>query len=95
MDILISVYDKKASVYQPPMSFPNLATAMRSYSMVQRQSPNSPLAQFPEDFDLYAVGNFDQLSGEIQVVHPPQFLEHMTVFIQQQPQQEEIKNGKR
>lgn len=95
MHLLISVYDKKASVYQEPQSFPNLATAMRAYTLVQRQNPASPLIQFPDDFDLYAVGHFDEVSGELQVVNPPQFLEHMTTLVQKQHQTEEIKNGKR
>lgn len=95
MSLLIAVFDKKASEYQPPQAFPNLATALRAYASVSRQQPNSNLVQFPEDFDLYAVANFDELNGMVEPVNPPQFLEHMSSLVQQQPQQEEIKNGKR
>lgn len=95
MGLLISVFDKKAAVYQEPQSFPNLATALRAYSGIHRQQPNSHLVNFPEDFALYAVGNFDEVSGSVEPVIPPNFLEEMTVLVQRNNhnQNNEVKRG--
>lgn len=81
MGLLISVFDKKAAEYQEPQSFPNLATALRAYSSLHRQAPNSPLVNFPEDFSLYVVGNFDGVTGGVEPVIPPNYVEEMLSLV--------------
>lgn len=74
--ILVSVFDKKAAVYWAPQTFPHNVGAMRAFSQAF-QNPESNLAKFPEDFDLYIVGVFDEKSGQVDPVIPPNFLESM------------------
>lgn len=95
MGLLISVFDKKAAIYQEPQSFPNLATALRAYSGIHRHQPNSTFIHFPEDFALYAVGNFDEVSGSVEPVIPPNFLEEMAALVDRNnnAQNNEVKRG--
>lgn len=76
--ILISVFDKKASIYWPPMAFDSLAQAMRSYATAFLKERETALVQFPDDFDIYEVGQFEQGDGQVTPTWPPQFLEHIS-----------------
>lgn len=77
MTLLISVFDKKASEYEPPMAFPNLAQVLRAYSTMFVKNPEAQKVQFCDDFDLYLVGEFEEVTGAVTPTHPPQFLESM------------------
>lgn len=76
--VLISVFDKKASVYEAPISFPHVAHALRTYAEVPKRKPEHQFSQYPSDYDLYLVGEFDEVSGLIHPVNPPGFLEHLS-----------------
>jgi len=89
--ILVSMFDKKASSYSGPISFDSLASAIRSYVMFARQKPDALQVQFCEDYDLYDVGLFNQVSGKIDAVTPPNFIESMTAIVNQS--RKELKDG--
>lgn len=66
--VLTSVLDTKADCFSTPVAVRTEAEAIRSFS----QSVNNPETgyhNYPEDFILFSVGTFDQLTGEI-VPHP-------------------------
>lgn len=75
--ILISVFDKKASAYGAPLCYEHVTQALRSYISFARQKPDAMQVQFCEDYDLYQVGEFDQISGAVTPMIPPQYLESM------------------
>lgn len=91
--ILISVFDKKSSHYLPPMAYEHVSQAIRSYMMAARKQPDSTQFQFPEDFDLYQVGEFDEVSGAVDPVIPPHFVESL-ISIVSQARKEFQPNGK-
>lgn len=76
--VLISIFDRKASVYEAPITFPHVAAALRAYAEVPRRKPDHQFAQYPSDYDLYLVGEFEEVSGLIQSVNPPNFIEHLS-----------------
>lgn len=76
--ILVSIYDKKAAVYQQPFAFDNLYAALRTYSNAIIKNPDANIVRFAEDFDLYDVGFFDESNGLITAITPPNFIESMT-----------------
>lgn len=67
--ILVSVRDKKAEAFHPPYAVPTRGIAIRAFGDAVLKG-GSDLSAHPEDFDLFLVGEFDQISGKIQVVSP-------------------------
>lgn len=61
---LISVYDRAAECYGPVNNVSNEGVAIRGF-MDAINNPVQPtdLSNHPEDFDLYAVGEFDATTG--------------------------------
>lgn len=74
--ILVSVFDKKAGTYAPPMHFKHLAGCLRSFQGAL-ENPEYSFSKFPEDFDLYEIGQFDEKTGQVLQDGPPMFLESM------------------
>ena len=82
-----SVFDKKAGSFSSPIFMINDAIAKRSLSSVVFDS-KSTLNQFPDDYALYCVGDFDDVTGSLspvildgQVV-PPRFICEIKDFFQ-------------
>lgn len=73
---LFSIWDRKAMVWKDPICVAHLPALMRSLSRAMN-SPENPVAEFAEDFELYRVGFFNNESGEITPVNPPEFVEQM------------------
>lgn len=63
---IFSVYDKKARIYDRPFSVPSDAHAARSFQQeVNRADENNMLYQYPDDYTLYHIGDFDTEVGKI------------------------------
>lgn len=63
-----AVYDVKISAYMQPFFTPNNETAKRLISA--SQAANSLTAQFPQDFVLFLLGEWDDNLGRIDSVTP-------------------------
>lgn len=61
---LYAVYDKKAQTYNTPVVIVNDAVAIRQIRALVRDS-QSVFTQFPDDFALCKVAEFDQTTGDI------------------------------
>jgi len=68
-----SLYDIKSEVFHVPSYCPNDAAAMRMY---QREigKPNTILHEYPEDFRIFRVGQFNDQNGEIAKEVTPVFV---------------------
>lgn len=64
-----SIYDKKSLTYAKPFYFHQDGEALRAFD-ASVQGEQSQLNQFPEDFDLYYVGDFDQITGKTSTAEP-------------------------
>lgn len=80
--ILLSLFDKKASYYHPPLAYEHVSQALRSYAAFARKQPESLQVQFSEDYDIYQVGTFESVSGSIES-HPPQFVECLANIVKE------------
>lgn len=58
-----SIYDKRAQAYGPPMCYPTLGVAERSFSDAVNDA-GTTLHKHPEDYQLYELGEFDTETGE-------------------------------
>lgn len=64
-----SVYDRKAGTYGQPFALATRGVAMRTFESWVTD-PNSFFAKFPDDFELFEVGEFDTISGELRSIKP-------------------------
>lgn len=67
--ILVAIRDKKAEFFHPPYAVPTEAMAIRGFGDAVLKG-NSDLAAHPEDFVLFKVGEYDQLTGAVIAVDP-------------------------
>lgn len=65
MKKLYSVFDKKAAVYCAPFLAHNMASAIRDLSRAAND-PQSVVGQYPSDYELYEVGDWDENTGVIE-----------------------------
>lgn len=66
MKKLYSIYDKKGEFFAPPFIAQNEFDAERQVVAALIASPTIPPAQFPEDFYLYQLGDWDEVTGVIK-----------------------------
>lgn len=59
-----SVLDKGAAIFSPPMFVRHVQEAKRSVQQAARD-PKTMLAQYPEQYSLWCIGQFDDGTGEI------------------------------
>lgn len=61
---LYSLLDTKAKVYGAPFAAPNDGIAGRLV-MEALRDPQSMVAKYPNDFQLYCLGEYDEHTGEL------------------------------
>ena len=70
---LYSILDKKAKAFGAPFTSVNDQVAMRTVQSNLMQG-TSELALHSEDYSLYVVGEFDDVTGQIETDTEPKFL---------------------
>lgn len=80
--VICSVLDSVANVYALPFTSFNAGTAVRDFGHAVRD-PDSQLHKSPGGFSLYAIGSFDDDTGEV-VGNTPQLLAKATQFISEE-----------
>lgn len=61
-----SIYDSKAAAYLAPFALQSSAHALRQLSELLLSDRPSPFSDYPEDFTLMEIGEWDQLSGQMK-----------------------------
>lgn len=64
--VMCSIRDKKAAAWLNPMFFLSEGQAVRSFSDAVNEGQGD-IGKHPEDFDLFRLGYFDQLTGDVEV----------------------------
>lgn len=70
---LFSVRDSKAMVFSQPFFQPSVPAAVRAFG-ASVNSGDGGLSQFPDDYSLYHLGEFDDESGVLIPLKEPHFL---------------------
>lgn len=65
---IFSIFDSKIGTYNVPFFCVTEAEAIRSFSYVINQDPESVVYQYAEDYFLYQIGEFDQETGSVRSV---------------------------
>lgn len=66
---LFAVKDNKVNVFKAPMRFVNVNEFVRAH-IYAAKNPQTELAQYPADFDLYEVGSMNDETGVLEPVNP-------------------------
>lgn len=66
---LFTVYDMVAERYMKPFWGVNIASAIRGFADACKD-PESPFFDHVEDYALYNIANFDEITGEINPIQP-------------------------
>lgn len=64
---LYTVYDVKTQYHNPPVACFNDHDAMRQFATILQGRPTI-FQQYPEDFWIFEVGQFDDSSGEVKAL---------------------------
>lgn len=59
---IFSIYDSKAKVFSQAFFSPNIAVALRSFSVAVNDR-ETQLFKHPEDFSVFHIGEFDDDTG--------------------------------
>lgn len=71
--VICAVRDSAAVAYAPPMTFPTIGIASRTFrDEVHREE--SMLFKHPEDYTLFKIGEFDDETGMLEPCTPEQLL---------------------
>jgi len=68
-----SIRDSKAEIFNPPFYKKTHGEAERDFATLCRD-PKSLANQYPEDFDLYYCGDYDDITGKLRPLDTPQHI---------------------
>lgn len=70
---MLAIHDRAADAYGRPMFLPSIGVGIRSFSdEVNRSDKDNNLYMHPDDFDLFHLGTFDDISGQFVIFDLPQ-----------------------
>jgi len=70
---IYSVRDTKVGAYQLPQISRSHGEAERNFKTLSNQE-KTPFYMYPEDFDLFYIGDFDEQTGKIVSLDTPQHI---------------------
>lgn len=76
-----SILDAKTGYFNVPYFSPTVASGRRAFQEVCRDE-NSLVHKYPDDFQLWHIGEFDDNDGHLTSFDPPGMLCKATEFIQ-------------
>lgn len=63
--LIVAVRDRAADAFMRPFFVPTRGMAIRSFQdEVNRAAPDNSMNAHPEDYDLFALGTFDEETGQ-------------------------------
>lgn len=66
---IFAIRDLKIGAYKAPFTARNAGDATRMLQQAIKQG-NSQLSEYPSDFELYFMGTFNDVSGQLDSVKP-------------------------
>lgn len=71
---VIAIRDIKNETYGIPFYAKTFGGAIRSLQMELEQNPKSAMAQFPEDYELWSIGTYDEEAGQLGGTNDPKMI---------------------
>lgn len=79
--LVFSIFDEKGGIFSNPFYMAHKGQAARAFSDVI-QDKNTTISKHPEDYKLYTLGDWDDVSGQFTSLPQPEFMYHATDFLQ-------------
>ncbi len=70
---MFSIYDIKTEIYHPPLFSLTVGAALRTFVGVFN-SDDFEFGRFPDDFRIFELGTFDDVTGLLSPVSTPTFV---------------------
>lgn len=70
---IFSLYDKKGQIYTTPFFFSQVGEATRALDGIVNNG-QTQVSQYPDDFAMYKIGEFDDVSGKFKPCDVPEFI---------------------
>lgn len=70
---VFSIFDEKAQVYSNPFFMPHVGQASRSFGDLVSDT-STQVCKHPEDFKLYQLAEYDDVSGHFDSLKVPLFI---------------------
>jgi hypothetical protein len=67
---MYSVYDSKVEAFMSPFAMRAKGEALRAFTTTVND-PQSNISQYPEDYSLHEVGEWDEKSGQLKPLTAP------------------------
>lgn len=80
---MFSIRDTKLSVYRRPFFFQHEIEALRAFIEVIRDG-NTEVSRFPEDYDLYHIGDYDEVTGLVTTTGHHKFIASAKQIVSQE-----------
>lgn len=77
---VFSIFDEKAQTFSRPMLMVHKGEAIRAFQDVVADK-SSMIAKHPDDYKLYCLGSFDDVSGKMEALDIPEFMNNATDFL--------------
>lgn len=68
---MFSIRDTKVGTYNAPGYKLTAGEAERDFRTIVNDPKSGPLHDYPEDFDLFEIGEFDDQTGKIKTLDTP------------------------
>lgn len=62
---IIAIFDRKAQIFVEMSATQNVGVATRAFSAAINTPSESPIHKWPEDFELYNLGEWDNETGAL------------------------------
>lgn len=70
---MYSIYDSKAEIFHPPYFNKTHGEAERTFGQIVNDE-KTQIGQFPEDYDLYHVGEYNDGTGQFTLPDSPKHM---------------------
>ena len=70
---MFSIHDSKGEIFNPPFFKSTHGEAERDFQTAS-QDDQSMISKYPEDFDLYYLGEYDDQTGKFKALPTPQHI---------------------
>lgn len=78
---IFTVHDNKAEAYLPPVYYKTKGEALRAFETTCKNK-ESQFHQYPSDFTMYELGEFNEQTGDITQNEKPLPLANASEYIQ-------------
>jgi hypothetical protein len=81
---IFSIFDQAAGAFLPPWHAQTLEVALRRFraTVNAHHQESNPIAEYPEDYTLFHLGEFDQATGETRPLPTPHSLGVAVTFVE-------------